>query len=239
MMAQSSLNGFLMMSDSRATDSFLGGNPHAPAFLAHEVRNLVNVAILSFEVLKITGASVVGAQGQTLRRSLNDIGTLINRSLLDVRAQNRIHRDVIDIRDFINEIEAAATLEARAKGTRIVVSPIVSGLVVRGDRPELAAAVRNLLQNAVKFTRLGTTVDLRVEPGVDRVRIEVQDECGGLPGGCPEDLFRPFVQRGQDRSGLGLGLALSRKAVEACGGTISVRDLPGQGCVFALDLPRS
>ena len=200
----------------------------------------MNVAILSFEVLKTTGATVVGAHGQTLRRSLNDIGTLINRSLLDVRTlQARTHRDVIDIRDFINEIEAAATLEARAKGTRIVVAPIPRGVVVKGDRPELAAAVRNLLQNAVKFTRPGTTIDLRVEPGADRVRIEVQDECGGLPGVCPEDLFRPFVQRGQDRSGLGLGLALSRKAVEACGGTISVRDLPGQGCVFAVDLPRS
>jgi len=226
------------MSDSRAKDTFLGGSPYAPAFLAHEVRNLVNVAILSFEVLKTTGAGVVSAQGQTLRRSLNDIGTLINRSLLDVRTLQDRTRDVIDVRDFIDEIEAAATLEARAKGTRIVVAPIMGGLVVRGDRPELSAAVRNLLQNAIKFTRPGTTVDLRVEPSDDRVRIEVQDECGGLPGGCPEDLFRPFVQRGQDRSGLGLGLALSRKAVEACGGTISVRDHPDRGCVFAVVLPR-
>ena len=239
MMAQSSSNGLPMISDSRAKDSFLGGNPHAPAFLAHEVRNLVNVAILSFEVLKTTGASVVGAHGQTLRRSLNDIGTLINRSLLDVRTLHDRTRDAIDIRDFINEIEAAATLEARAKGARLVVSPIMPGLVVRGDRPELAAAVRNLLQNAVKFTKPGTTVDLRVEPSAERVRVEVQDECGGLSCVRPDDLFRPFEQRGQDRSGLGLGLALSRKAVEACGGTISVRDLPGQGCVFAIDLPRS
>ena len=135
--------------------------------------------------------------------------------------------DVVDIGDFINEIEAAATLEAQAKGFRLVVPPVMDGLVVEADRHELAAAVRNLVQNAVKFTRPGTTVNLRVRPSAGRVRIEVQDECGGLPGGCPDDLFWPFEQRGQDRSGLGLGLAFSRKVVEASGGTISVTKSSG------------
>jgi signal transduction histidine kinase len=53
------------------------------------------------------------------------------------------------------------------------------------------------------------------------------------------DLFKPFVQRNTDRSGVGLGLAISRRAVEANGGTISVRDRPGTGCVFTIELPRS
>jgi len=229
-----------MHSDSIARDSSFGGSHHAEAFLAHEVRNLVNVAILSFEVLKTTGAGVSGHKGQVLRRSLNDLRTLINRSLSDMRiGHGHNGGEAVDIGDFINEIEAAATLEARAKGIRLVVPPVLDGLVVETDRLELAAAVRNLVQNAVKFTKPGTTVDLRVRPVADRVRIEVQDECGGLPGGCPDDLFRPFEQRGQDRSGLGLGLAFSRKVVEASGGTISVRNLPGRGCVFAIDLPRS
>lgn len=229
-----------MTSDSLVGDSPLFGSPHAHAFLVHEVRNLVNVAILSFEVLKVSGAGVAGDKGQVLRRSLNDLRTLINQSLSDVRiAHGRDGRGVIAIEDFINEIEAAATLEAQAKGIRLFVPPIMDGLVVEADRNELGAAVRNLVQNAVKFTRPGTTVDLRVRPSADRVRIEVQDECGGLPRGCPDDLFRAFEQRGQDRSGLGLGLAFSRKVVEASGGTISVRNLPGRGCVFAIDLPRS
>ena len=90
-----------------------------------------------------------------------------------------------------------------------------------------------------KFTKPGTTVDLRVRHSADRVRIEVQDECGGLPGGCPDDLFRPFELRGPERSGLGLGLAFSRKVVQASRGTISVRNIQGHGCVFAIDLPRS
>jgi signal transduction histidine kinase len=163
-----------MNSESVLNDNFLGASPHAHAFLAHEVRNLVNVAILSFEVLKTSGAGVAGDKGQVLRRSLNDLRTLINRSLSDVRTGHG--RDVITIGDFVDEIEAAATLEAHAKGVLLFVPPVADGLVVEADRHELAAAVRNVVQNAIKFTKPGTTVDLRVRPSAERVRIEVQDE---------------------------------------------------------------
>jgi len=52
-----------------------------------------------------------------------------------------------------------------------------------------------------------------------------------------EDLFSPFQQRGADRSGIGLGLTICRRAAAANGGELRVRDLPGKGCVFTLDLP--
>jgi hypothetical protein len=68
--------------------------------------------------------------------------------------------------------------------------------------------------------------------------IEVKDECGGLPPGKADELFRRFEQRGRDRTGLGLGLLIARKSVEADGGEIHVRDMPGIGCVFTIDLPR-
>ena len=96
----------------------------------------------------------------------------------------------------------------------------------------------NLLQNAFKFTRPGTTVTLRVDASAERVLIEIQDECGGLPGGNVDELFRPFEQRSADRTGLGLGLAFSRWGVEANHGRISARNLPDRGCVFTVDLPR-
>jgi signal transduction histidine kinase len=70
------------------------------------------------------------------------------------------------------------------------------------------------------------------------VLIEIQDECGGLLEGTVDELFRPFEQRGSDRTGLGLGLAFSRWAVEASQGSIYVRNLPDTGCVFTVDLPR-
>jgi signal transduction histidine kinase len=102
----------------------------------------------------------------------------------------------------------------------------------------VSAAVENLLQNAFKFTRRHSHVVLRAHAsGGNRVLIEVEDECGGLPPGTAQTLFRPFEQRGTDRSGLGLGLSIAQRGVEANGGAIHVRDLPGIGCIFTIDLP--
>ncbi len=113
-----------------------------------------------------------------------------------------------------------------------------AGARVDADRPVLAAVVTNLLQNAFKFTRPGTTVTLRGGATSDRVLIEVEDECGGLPDGKVDDLFWPFEQRSADRTGLGLGLAMSRWGTEVNNGRISARNLPDHGCVFTVDLPR-
>jgi signal transduction histidine kinase len=68
--------------------------------------------------------------------------------------------------------------------------------------------------------------------------LDVEDACGGLPPGKIEELFRPFEQRGADRTGLGLGLSISQQGVEANGGVLRAHDLPGIGCVFTIDLPR-
>jgi signal transduction histidine kinase len=231
---QRSANEAVMTSDSTT------GSQNAHAFFAHELRNLVNVATLSFEVLRATVAGVTEGNGRVLARSLLDLRTLIDQSLSDVRtAHSDIDRHDFLLADFINEMEAAATLEARVKGIRLVTLYVDPHLTVAGDRQALGAVVRNLLQNAFKFTKPGTTVILRVSADRERVLIEVEDQCGGLPDGCADDLFRPFEQRGQDRTGLGLGLAFSRKAVEACEGRISARSLHGRGCVFTVDLPRS
>ncbi|MEO7109187.1 MAG: ATP-binding protein [Polyangiaceae bacterium] len=110
-------------------------------------------------------------------------------------------------------------------------------MTIEGDRQILEAAVSNLLQNAFKFTRKNGSVALRALATTDRVLFEIEDECGGLPGD-PEALFRPFEQQGADRSGVGLGLSICRKAAKANAGEIRARDLPGKGCVFTLDLPR-
>ena len=70
-----------------------------------------------------------------------------------------------------------------------------------------------------------------------RVLLEVEDQCGGLPPGKTEELFQPFSQMGTDKSGLGIGLTISRNAVSLNNGILSVRDVPHLGCVFSIDLP--
>jgi len=115
---------------------------------------------------------------------------------------------------------------------------VAPGIDVDADEQVLSAAISNLLQNAFKFSHPHGHVSLRTTATADRVLIEVEDECGGLPPGKAEDLFVPYSQRNAKRTGLGLGLTISRKGVEAMGGTLAVRDLPGKGCIFSIELPR-
>ena len=129
-------------------------------------------------------------------------------------------------------------MQAQAHGVHLIVSPAARDASIEGDRQILFAAIGNLLQNAFKFSRKGGTVSLTASVTPERVLFEVQDECGGLPPGKVEELFVPFSQRGDDRTGVGLGLNISLKAARANGGEISVRDLPRKGCVFTLNLPR-
>ena len=108
---------------------------------------------------------------------------------------------------------------------------------IRGDQALLHSAVSNLLQNAFKFTRNGTRVVLSARRAGNSVKIEVSDQCGGLPPDAAVLMFRKFGQMDTDRTGLGLGLSISRRAVEASGGMLTVRDIPGHGCVFTVELP--
>jgi signal transduction histidine kinase len=208
-------------------------------FLAHELRNLLNAAIMAFEVLKTGNVGVAGSTGAVLHRSLTAARTLVTRSLAEVRLTHDVHnRERFLVSSFIGELAQAATLDANERGIKLAVEPVDDGLAVEADRQVLAAVVANLLQNAFKFTRPHSTVTLRVGGSAERVLIEIQDECGGVLGANLDEVFRPFEQRGADRSGLGLGLAFSRWGVQANNGRIYARNLPNNGCIFTVNLPR-
>jgi len=130
-----------------------------------------------------------------------------------------------------------AILHAENRAVQLSIDQVDPRLAVNADPQLLAPAVMNLLNNAFEFTHAGGHVVLRVLHENGRVRFEVEDECGGIPGGI-EDAFKPFAQRRhKDRTGLGLGLSIAQKAVRIHGGDIYFRNLPGKGCVFAIDVP--
>jgi signal transduction histidine kinase len=209
-------------------------------FLAHELRNLIQTATLAVAAMKSGNVGLAGATGAVLDRSLIGLRNLIDRSLADVRVMAGMppRRELVALPAFIAEVQVSASLEAQARGCRFLVSTVEPQLAVLGDREMLAAAVGNLLQNAFKFTERETEVSLHAYARDDRVLIDVADHCGGLPKGDAEKMFQAFTQNSEDRSGLGLGLSICRSSVEANDGVLRVRDLPGSGCVFTIDLPR-
>jgi signal transduction histidine kinase len=225
--------------DQTTVDNHKATETERLGFFAHELRSLTNTSLIAFEVLRTGNVGVEGSTGTVLRRSLLRTVALIERSLAEVRLTEGIqNQEPFLVAPFIEELTAAANLEADAKAITFVIEPVAPQAGIEADRQVLGAVLSNLLQNAFKFTKPRTTVTLRVRVSADRVLIEVQDQCGGLPVADPEELFRPFEQRATDRTGLGLGLAFSRWGVEANKGRLYVRNLPKNGCVFTVDLPR-
>jgi signal transduction histidine kinase len=208
-------------------------------FLAHELRNHLHIATLAVTAIKTGSVGATGATGAVLDRSLIGMRSLIDRSLADVRVAAGIlpRRHLVSLADFVADVRISASLESQSRACILTVGDVDAGLALDVDREMLLSAVGNLLQNAFKFTRPNTEVVLSAYAAGDRIRIEVEDHCGGLPIGT-ENLFLPFKQRGEDRSGLGLGLTICRRSVEANSGALGVRDIAGSGCVFTIELPR-
>jgi signal transduction histidine kinase len=210
-------------------------------FLAHELRNQLQMAMLATAAMKSGSVGLTGATAALLDNSLTRLRNLIDRSLADVRvtAGMPTRHEPIVLADFIAEMKVSGALESRVRECKFHVHEVERGLVVIADREMLVSAVSNLLQNAFKFTERHTEVSLNAYAAGNRILIEIADHCGGLPVGASETMFLPFTQVGLDSSGLGLGLSIARRSVEANLGVLSVRDVPGSGCVFIIDLPRT
>jgi signal transduction histidine kinase len=206
--------------------------------VAHELRDLLNTALLAFHTLKRGAVAINGNTGAVLGRTLTSIRGLIDRTLSEVRlAAGQQRNERLPVAGLVDEVAAAGVLHAEDRHVRFTVAPVDPALAVNGDPQLLTSAVMNLLQNAFKNTPAGGAVALRTLVRDRRLVVEIEDQCGGIPESMG-DLFQPFGdRRGRDRSGLGLGLSIARSAVRAHGGDIGIRNMAGKGCVFTIEVP--
>ncbi len=209
-------------------------------YLAHELRNQLSTAVLALSVIRAGNVGLAGATGEVLDRSLVGLRVLIDRSLAEVRISSglQVRHELFSLADFIAAAKLTADLEAQVHGSLLVVAKVDPKLAVDADRDLLFSAVGNLLQNAFKFSYPGSEVTLNAYAAADRIVIDIEDHCGGLEPGAAETMFDPYVQQNKDQSGMGLGLSIARRSAEANSGVLRVRDIPGTGCVFSIDLPR-
>ncbi|MGK5080092.1 sensor histidine kinase [Janthinobacterium sp. HLX7-2] len=209
-------------------------------FLAHELRNHLGTAGLAVAALKQGGMGMSGATGAVLDRSLVSLRTLIDRSLAEVRVEAglTLQRSVFFVSNFIADLGYSASLEAALLRCILVVEDVAPLLQLNADKDLLLSAVGNLLQNAFKFGAPNGSVVLRAYASGERIRIEVEDDGSGLSPQAAGEMFLPFTQGGANKTGLGLGLSIAKRSVEANGGALSVESAPGHGCVFIIDLPR-
>ncbi len=208
--------------------------------LAHELRNTLAGAILANNMIL---KGIVGFNGNTSRilsNALINMRDLIDRSLSEVRLKiaPEPHAENIIVINLISDIEVTSSPDTTSKNLslRVEVDPT---LMVFADRQMLESAVANLVQNAIKFTKVDSNIWIRGYENNGCAQIDVEDQCGGLPEGMAEELFTPFTQKSSDKSGLGLGLSISRQSIMLNKGTLSVKNRPGEGCIFSIILPKS
>jgi len=208
-------------------------------FIAHELRNPLSAARATVHRMRdkpsIRGSPSVALLERSLRRASDMIDNALSHASLKLGVEPKM--ETVALGDLLRDVEQDAGAGSASRAVSLnVAAP--GGAVITADPRLLRSAVFNLVQNALKFSPPGSAVNVRVATAPGSVTIEVEDACGGLPPGKIDELFTPTVQKGDDRSGFGLGLSIARQAVEAHGGGIDVRDVPGTGCVFTIKLPQ-
>ena len=206
--------------------------------IAHEMRNLLASATMAFQMLRNGSVGIGGSTGTVLGRCLESLRHMVDRTVSEVRISAGLQQFArVPVSSLIEQEEVSAALDATARKISLTIDPVPAALAIEVDLMIVGSALANLLQNAIKFTKPSSHVFLRTRADGGRILIEVEDECGGLPDHKAGEMFLPVVRKASDRTGLGLGLTIAREGVQANKGTLSVRDLPGKGCVFTIDLP--
>ncbi len=213
-------------------------NEHV-AFLAHELRNPLGTALNAFEILEHTKLiSRDHRAGGAMFRALFQMRDLVDQALNVARFASgvELRLEPTSITKLLDGTIAMVSPEAEAKHVAMHLQT-EREVTLEIDPRLIRSALSNLIRNAIKFTPEGGAVDVRNRVVDGYVTIEVEDSCGGLPPGKVEEAFAPFVRLDSKRDGFGLGLAITKQAVDAHAGHLRVQNLPGKGCIFAIELP--
>ena len=219
------------------------------ATLSHELRNPLNVILGYSELLlrmrEIEQSPRLAQMGEALRRNAQSQSQLIN-DLLDLsrlqRGKISLNQETVSLPAIIDNAVDTVRAEAAAKGIEIRTNVGDQLLLVEGDRLRLQQIAWNILNNAVKFTPAGGSIEIALNSENDSAVFVVTDTGQGIDAGFLPHVFEMFRQAdGSNRrrhGGLGIGLALVHQLVQLHGGTISAEsDGPNKGARFTVRLP--
>ncbi|HEX8436015.1 ATP-binding sensor histidine kinase [Archangium sp.] len=233
----------------RAAEEALQARDVFLSVAAHELRTPLTPLQLQLETLVKRGAAAGGrglAPGELLVsleravRQTKRLGRLVHELLDVARLTSRqlvLQLETFDLAEVVREVCERFTPEQQRRGSTLHVS--TSGAAVgRWDPLRLEQVVTNLLDNAMKFGE-GQPIDIEVTSSESSVRVAVRDRGIGIPEADAVRIFDKFERAVSERhfGGLGLGLWISRRIVEAHGGSMSVHSRPREGATFTVVLP--
>lgn len=235
----------LLFERERADDA-LASRDDFLAMVSHDLRNMLGgVAMSAASLMKIPCDGEVrddvGRHAQRIQRFTARMNRLVG-DLLDIVSIEAGRLAVVpkehDVNDLLRETLELFRPMAAAKEISIQTDERGGSLRARYDHGRILQVLANLVGNALKFTQKGGRIELAVEAAEDELRFSVADTGSGIAHDKLEAVFERFWQVAQrERSGLGLGLYISRCIVEAHGGRIWVDSRLGEGSTFHFTLP--
>jgi PAS domain S-box-containing protein len=220
------------------------------ANMSHELRTPLNAVIGFSDLLTMSERPVDAARQREWLKHIASSGRHLLAMINDVLDLSKIeagkmefHAELIELPAVVDDVMATVAVLAEQRGLQLSssIAPELRGLVL--DPARLKQVLLNYLSNAIKFTPTGGRVELRMTGEGPRLwRLEVEDSGIGIAAEHIGQLFVEFQQLDEGftkrHQGTGLGLALTRRLVEAQGGRVGVYSAPGQGSRFYAVLPR-
>ena len=227
--------------------------------ISHELRTPVGAISLLAETLADLLTGSVGAAGEAALDA-EDRATVVGLAARMVSEADRMTRAIDDLAE-LSHVERDADRERSVMALGDIVSAVVERLanaaeqcgiavgvaapsepvLIRADRRQIASAVHNLLDNALKYSSSGTSVNVRIRRLDDSAELSVQDMGVGIPQGDLPRIFERFYRVDRSRTsasgGIGLGLAIVRHVAINHRGDVTVQSMEGEGSTFTLQLP--
>lgn len=178
-----------------------------------------------------------------LQRDTDRIDTLVGELLTLARLDSgmtEINNETVDVCELIEHIAHDARLEADTKHCRVDIS-LPESMLIRGNHELLYRAIENVVRNAVLHSPEESRVGIVVRPDISTQHavITVSDQGNGVPPSQLESIFQPFFRStsNSEKSGYGLGLAITQRVVQAHGGKIGAKNLTLGGLEMEISLP--
>lgn len=216
------------------------------ANISHELKTPVGgLSVLAETIVDEEDLTVIRRLAQRMHheamRASRTIDDLLELSRIE--AGEAALQEPVAVHLVLAEAVERAAGAAEHRGITLDLQEPSHRLEVRGDRRQLASAVFNLLDNAIKYSEPGSTVRVHADADERRARLVVTDEGIGIPRRDLERIFERFYRvdraRSRDTGGTGLGLAIVRHVASNHGGEITVESREGAGTTFRLVLPLS
>ena len=215
--------------------------------ISHELRSPLARLNVALELARRRSGSEAGSALDRIDRETNRLNQLIQKLLTIARLDGGdefIQKSPLHLEHLISEIAKDAAFEAQDRRCEVEVD-VVDDCVVTGNSRLLQSAIENVVRNAIRYTEPGTNVQVRLEQGLGakgpEAVVRVTDSGPGVPEDAIDKLFRPFYRiddaRGRQTGGVGLGLAITERAVALHGGTIRAVNRPQGGLMVEIRLP--